>query len=273
MAAEYDGVDALMAALTDDPLPEEALTDADFMAEHWSAAADVALLREQLGLIGGALASQVRTETESGAESGAVRRPARESAPKPVRVPVRERPYWRPLRTLALGVAAVTAAGTLVTGAGWLLSQAGKGTDDAATTSSADSGAVPSYSLDPDSGSGAGAKDGADAGALSPAGYLSCARLVVEGTVIAVDPGPGADQDRITLRVARYYKPDKGPAEVTFVMDQEVDPRLTVGDHTLIGIPTGAASPDTWTTDEKEIAAQRDWITAALPKSRTLPCD
>ncbi|WP_371659988.1 hypothetical protein [Streptomyces sp. NBC_00280] len=269
MAAEYDGVDALMAALTDDPLPEEALTDADFMAEHWSAAADVALLRDQLGLIGGALASQVRTE----AESDAVRKPARESAPKPVRVPVRERPYWRPLRTLALGVAAVTAAGAMVTGAGWLLSQAGKGTEDAATTSSADSGAGPSYSLDPDSGSGAGAKDSADAGALSRAGYLSCARLVVEGTVTAVDPGPGADQDRITLRVARYYKPDKGPAEVTFVMDQEVDPRLTLGDHTLIGIPTGAASPDTWTTDEKEIAAQRDWITAALPESRRLTCE
>ncbi|MGY1500886.1 hypothetical protein ACW4TU_30620 [Streptomyces sp. QTS52] len=259
MAAEYDGVDALMAALTDDPLPEEALTDADFMAEHWSAAADVALLREQLGLIGGALASREQERPEPASEAEAVRRPVR----KPARVPVRARPYWRPLRTLALGVAAVTAAGTLFTGAGWLLSQAGNGSEDSATSSSADS--------KKDGYEGAG--DGTDQGALSHAGYLACARLVVEGTVTAVDPGPGAGQDRIALRVTRYYKPDTGPAEVTFVMDQEVDPRLTVGDHTLIGIPTGAGSPDTWTTDEKEIAAQRAWITAALPESRTFPCE
>ncbi|NEA61287.1 hypothetical protein [Streptomyces sp. SID12488] len=258
MAAEYDGVDALMAALTDDPLPEEALTDADFMAEHWSAAADVALLREQLGLIGGALASQEQERTEPA--SAAVRKPLRVR----VRVPVRERRYWRPLRTLALGVAAVTAAGTLLTGAGWLLSQAGNGADDSAASTTSDS--------KKDS-----AKDGAGSGELSNARYLACARLVVEGTVTAVDPGPGAGfnagQDRITLRVARYYKPDKGPAEVTFVMDQEVDPRLTVGGHTLIGIPAGAGSPDTWITGEKQIAAQRAWITARLPDSRTVPCE
>ncbi|GAA3883959.1 hypothetical protein GCM10023084_41070 [Streptomyces lacrimifluminis] len=270
MAAEYDGVDALMAALTDDPLPEEALSDADFMAEHWSAAADVALLREQLGLIGGALASRERTEAEAEAKSAAVRGPARKSVPKPVRVPVRERPYWRPLRTLALGVAAVTAAGTMVTGAGWLLSQAGNGAEDSGASTSADAG--PSYSPAPDIDSGMGAKDGAGSGALTSPGQLACARLVVEGTVTAVDPGPGTGQDRITLRVTRYYKPDKGPAEVTFVMDREADPRPAVGDHTLVGIPTGAASPDTWTTDEKEIAAERARITAALPESRTLPC-
>ncbi|WP_329276818.1 hypothetical protein [Streptomyces sp. NBC_01451] len=258
MAAEHDGVDALMAALTDDPLPEEALTDADFMAEHWSAAADVALLREQLGLIGGALAAQERTS----AESEAVRKPVRESTRKPVRVPLRERPYWRPLRALALGVAAVTVVGTAFTGAVWLVSQAGKGVDSA-TSSAADS----------KSDGGEGGKDVSGSGALTSPGHLACARLVVEGTVTAVDPGPGADQDRVTLRVTRYYKPDKGPAEVTFVMDQEADPRPTVGDHALIAIPTGAASPDTWTVDAKEIAAERAGITDALPESRTRPCE
>ncbi|MDX3453033.1 hypothetical protein PV396_13905 [Streptomyces sp. ME02-8801-2C] len=265
MAAEYDGVDALMAALTDDPLPEEALTDADFMAEHWSAAADVALLREQLGLIGDALTARERTAAE--AESERVRKPAR--------VPVREWRYWRPLRTLALGVAAVTAVGTLSAGSVWLFAQAGKGVEDSATTSSADAG--PSYSLDPQSGGdedgGAGLKDGGTAaGALTSPQHLACARLVVEGTVTAVALGPGAGQERVTLRVTRYYKPDKGPAEVTFVMDLEADPRPTVGEHTLIGIPTGAESPNTWTVGEKEIAAERARITAALPKSRTLAC-
>jgi hypothetical protein len=243
------------------------------MAEHWSAAADVALLREQLGLIGDALASQEHTEPAAvpvrGAAGAAVQVPPR----TPVRTPVRERPYWRPLRTLVLGVAAVSAAGALVTGSGWLLSQAGKGVEDSATASSGE--AAPSSSLGPDSesDSGAGSKDGGSTASLGHAGYLACARLVVEGTVTAVDPGPGADQDRITLRVSRYYKPAEGPAEVTFVMDKDVDPRLTVGVHTLIGIAKGAVSPDTWSTVEKEIAAERAWITAALPESRTLACE
>ncbi|MEW2121035.1 hypothetical protein AB0945_39045 [Streptomyces sp. NPDC005474] len=259
MAAEYDGVDALMAALTDDPLPEEALADADFMAEHWSAAADVALLREQLGLIGDALAAQEHQEHA-------------EPTPAPVRVParvhVREWQYWRPLRTLALGVAAVSAAGALVTGAGWLLSQAGAGAEDSGA--SADSASAASRS--PRSGAGAGAKDGGGSDSLSHPGYLACARLVVEGTVTAADPGPGAGQYRITLRVSHYYKPDKGPAEVTFVSDREADPWVTVGDHTLIGIPKDAGSPVTWAIGEKRIAAERSLITAALPRSRTLPC-
>ncbi|GAA0341796.1 hypothetical protein ACKI1I_36755 [Streptomyces turgidiscabies] len=263
MAAEHNGVDALMAALTDDPLPEGALTDADFMAEHWSAAADVALLREQLGLIGDALTSQEHTEP------AAV--PERRPAGVPARIPVRERPFWRPLRTLALGVAAVSAAGALITGSGWLLSQAGNGAEDASTSSSGE--AAPSYSVGSDSDNGGGTKDGGGAAQLSHAGYLACARLVVEGTVTAVEPVPGADQDRITLRVTRYYKPAKGAAEVTFVMDKEVDPRLTVGVHTLIGIATDAVSPDTWSTGEKEIATQRAWITAALAESRTLACE
>ncbi|MFD5335889.1 hypothetical protein ACFWJD_07745, partial [Streptomyces hawaiiensis] len=53
---EYDGMDALMAVLVGDPLPEEARRDAAFMAAHDSAAADVALLRRQLGLLGDTLA-------------------------------------------------------------------------------------------------------------------------------------------------------------------------------------------------------------------------
>ncbi|MBW8736752.1 MAG: hypothetical protein JF621_06320 [Streptomyces turgidiscabies] len=258
MAAEYDGVDALMAALTDDPLPEEALGDADFMAEHWSAAADVALLREQLGLIGDALASQEHTEPTP----DPVRKPAR----VPVRVHVREWQYWRPLRTLALGVAAVSTAGALITGSGWLLSQAGGGAEDAGTTS-ADSA---SASRAPHSDAGGGAKY--ESGAPGSAAYLACARLVVEGTITAADLGPGDGQYRITLRVTHYYKPDKGPAEVTFVSDRETTPGVTVGDHTLIGVPKDAGSPVTWTTGEKEIAAERPLITAALPESRTLPC-
>lgn len=56
--AEYEGVDALLAAITDEALPEGAGDDPEFMAEHRSAVADVALLREQLAVIGDALADR-----------------------------------------------------------------------------------------------------------------------------------------------------------------------------------------------------------------------
>lgn len=60
MTVEHDGIDALMAAITDEPLSEEARGDAVFMAEHRSASADLTLLREQLGVIGHALAEPPR---------------------------------------------------------------------------------------------------------------------------------------------------------------------------------------------------------------------
>ncbi|WDV51707.1 hypothetical protein PV963_15640 [Streptomyces coeruleorubidus] len=63
--ADYDGMDALMAALLDEPLPEGARRDASFMAAHRAAAADVTLLRQQLLLIGETLAH------DPGAEAGA----------------------------------------------------------------------------------------------------------------------------------------------------------------------------------------------------------
>lgn len=45
-----------MAALLDEPLPEDALRDAEFVASRDAAVVDIELLREQLGLIGEALA-------------------------------------------------------------------------------------------------------------------------------------------------------------------------------------------------------------------------
>jgi hypothetical protein len=67
--AAYDGMDALMAALIDEPLPEEALADAEFMDARRVAAADVALLRERLAVIGEALAG-TETGTGPGTETG-----------------------------------------------------------------------------------------------------------------------------------------------------------------------------------------------------------
>ncbi|MDW4905835.1 hypothetical protein RB628_10945 [Streptomyces sp. ADMS] len=263
------GLDALLAAITGEPLSPEARADAAFMAEHRSAAADVALLREQLTLLGETLAP------EHAAEHPAAEAAARTTVPVRQPVPLRERHAVRRLRAVALGVAAVAAAGALVTGGGWLLTHAAGGADDAASSAAVDQGGGEDTRGGGDSGypSFPGVSDAGGGGALAYPEYLACARLIVEGTVTAVETGPGAGQDRITLRVTRYYKPDKGPAEVRFVMDQESGPRLAAGDHAMIEIGQGEASPGIWATDEKEIAAQRDWITGALPKSRSLTCD
>jgi hypothetical protein len=240
MAAEHEGhagVDALMAALTDEPLPPEAHEDAACLAEHRSATADIALLREQLGIIGRAL-----SETPDAGQ------PAPARAPVPVRAPRR-----RSFAAVAFGALAVACAGALVTGMGWLLARSGGSADSA-------------------SGSSAQQDSGGDA-KLSAPGYVACARLIAEGDVTGVEPVPGTAQDRITLDVTRYYKPAKGKDEVTFVMDQAVDPRLRTGDHVLVGIPRHGASPDMWSVGERDIARERAWILRALPESRTLPCE
>ncbi|MGV9645982.1 hypothetical protein ACWDSB_32805, partial [Streptomyces sp. NPDC003514] len=78
MSAEHDGADALMTAITGDPLPPGAREDAAFLAEHRAAEADLAVLREQLGVIGRALAEPPPAA------------PAPAPAPvRPVRAPVR----------------------------------------------------------------------------------------------------------------------------------------------------------------------------------------
>ncbi|MFJ4831786.1 hypothetical protein ACIP79_17975 [Streptomyces sp. NPDC088747] len=248
--AEYEEVDALLAAITDEPLPEGARDDAAFMAEYGSATADVALLRERLTLIGDALAEGPRTAPEAVEVERA--EPVRARTPR----------SRRPLR-IALGTLAVACAATLVAGMGWLVTQAGQGANDA--TSSADKAAGPQDDAGAD-------EDAKGESSLSAPGYLACSRLVVEGTVAQLDRVPGATLDRVTLDVSRYYKPDRGKDRITFVMAEDADPRLHKGDHVLVGIPLNSGTPDIWTTDEKEIARERAWILDALPDSRDLTC-
>ncbi|MEI5103363.1 hypothetical protein RB200_38655 [Streptomyces sp. PmtG] len=241
----YDPDDALMLAVTDAPVPEEARADAAFMAEHAAAAADVAALRAGLRAVGDTLARG------PGEEPPAPRRP--------VRGP-RSGELWR--RGL-LVLAAMLATG-LIGGVVWLGAWGGAG-DDAG---SGDDKAYPAHS--------GPQRDAEDEGPLpggkrSPEGYVACARLIVEGTVLSVETLPGGIEDRITLDVTRSYKPAKAPDEVTFVMEVNADPRLRAGDRALIGIPQGEASPDIWSTG-KEIEEDRRWIMKALPGSRGLEC-
>ncbi|MCG8968263.1 hypothetical protein [Streptomyces sp. CL12-4] len=244
MAAEQHpgGHDAVMAALMGEPLPPGA--DADSHDAYRSAAADVALLREQLGILG-------RVLGEPPPEPEAAR-------PAPV---ARPRPRRRPLR-LALGTLAVACAGVVVAGLGWLVVQGpGSSADDAAADSAA-SGAE-------QGGPASGGKTGAGFGTPR---YLACARLVAEGTVTGAEPVPGAARHRITLRVTRTYTPREGTGRSTFVLD-DTTARLTPGDQVLVGVPRDLPTPDAVITGERDIAAARALITASLPESRTLTCD
>ncbi|CAM5254179.1 putative protein OS=Streptomyces tendae OX=1932 GN=GUR47_09210 PE=4 SV=1 [Streptomyces tendae] len=247
MAAEQHpgGYDALMAAITGEPLPPDA--GADARGEYRSATADVALLREQLNLLGDALGDAV---------------PEERPAPVPARLPAPRR--HRPFR-LALGVLAAACAGVVVTGLGWLVVQSGSGaSDDAASGSAADKSAAR-----PD-----GPSAGQEAAAVfGTPRYLACARLVAEGTVTAAEPVPGAARHRITLRVTHAYAPQGSPAPTTtFVLDDHLA-RLGPGDRVLVGGLRDRPTADTVITGDRNIATARARVTASLPEARTLTCD
>ncbi|MEG8277486.1 hypothetical protein [Streptomyces sp. AHA2] len=244
--APYSDGGALMAAVAGEPPDRAALTDGAFAEEYRAAVADVAALREQLGLLGAALAEPPAAPDPRGATVAALPAPRRRRRPAP--------------RALALKglVAAVGAAAVL--GMGWLVVH-GEGTgaqDDQGASSAADGAAGKS-------------KGGTDF-ETDRAGYLACARLVAEGTVVKTEAVPGTGRLRVTLDVTRYWKPAKGEGRIVVPRGGDTRPRPRAGDHVLVGIPQGQDEPDLWTTGEKEIARDRARITAALPEARTLPC-
>ncbi|WP_405972079.1 hypothetical protein OG496_21800 [Streptomyces sp. NBC_00988] len=246
MAAEYDGVDALMAAITDEPLPRGADTDAGFMAEHRAAKAEVALLREQLGIIGEALSAP--------------------PAPAPEPVPTRARPARRrrpALRVLAYGTLATAVVATMITGLAWLA--ANNGVSGGAASSSADQGAK--------TGSGPAQDKAPEAtGALSdPELYVACSRLLVEGTVTEVRPGSDP-RKRITLAVTHSYRPAHGPADVTVVLAAGMQPAPRQGQHVLVGVPKGSDTATLWAVGDDAVATDRDAIVEALTGPGTTTC-
>ncbi|MET9404956.1 hypothetical protein ABZX90_04065 [Streptomyces sp. NPDC002935] len=254
--AEYEGVDALLAAITDAPLPEGAGDDVAFMAEHRSAREDVDVLREQLIIIGDALADSGRATdpvraSQKAKGSKGFRRARRSGDGRPGGTPKR-RSRHRGALGVGIGVLAAAAVASMVVGMGWLVAHSGMGGMDQASSGDAKADS---------------------ANAFSAPGYIACSRLIAEGTVAEVLPVPGTDQSRITLDVYHYYKPAKGEKEVTFLMDRNVVPRLRQGDEVLVGIQQHAATPDIWTTGEKKIARDRSWIVKALPAARGMKCE
>ncbi|MEI5520819.1 hypothetical protein WB401_22035 [Streptomyces brasiliscabiei] len=271
----HDGMDALLAALLDEPLSEEALRDSEFVAARDAAAGDIASLREQLGLIGDALAGQAGGDSVAGASpgragaarpgdaAGAETDPGRVSgpaaAPTASVTPLSPRPSRaRRVLKITFGTLAAAAAASVVLGIGWVVVQSGGVASDAGTTSKAEGQAQ--------------SDAGGDSDLRTEEGYVACARLIFEGTVAEVEPVPGAAQDRITVDVDHWIKPGRGEGRIDFPMAHDVDPRLRKGDHVLIGIPRGSAQPDLWTTQEAEIARNRARMEAALPDSKELKC-
>lgn len=306
----HAAVDALLAAITGEPLPEDLRDDPAALAEHRRAATDVALLREQLTLLGDALAAPapeaprapdgpaapaepVRpagptapAEPAASAVTGASAEPGVSGAsggPVPPTEPTgpaepagpRRRSAARPPAgkprgagrpagpsgrrgrrgaRLLLGAGAASAAAVLLGGLAWLGVQGGTSQGGGAGSSAAQA----------DSGT-SGAK-------LSQEGLIACARLVVEGTVVRVEPVPQERRDRITLRVTRYYKPSSGPEEVVFPVDRDAGPRLEEGDRTLVTVPVDGAEPVDRAVG-RDLASRRDSVLRALPGSRGLTCD
>ncbi|AVV42582.1 hypothetical protein PYK79_20005 [Streptomyces sp. ID05-04B] len=275
MTAEHDGragLDALMAAIVDEPLPQESRADDAFMAEHRSATADLALLREQLGVLADALTAEPAVQAEPAEQRAApAHRPGRLRRSRPPRAsrfssPSRPSPGAR-LRPLVLRAAGVAAAGAMVFGAGWAVVQVGHGASDdadAKASAASDAGAR---------ADGPGAKGTEDAGSpLGDPGYLVCTRLVVEGEVTDVRPLSGTTRERVTLRVTHAYRPAESTREAGFEMERDMDPLLAAGDHVLVALGRGSVTPDVWAVGEADIAPMRTALARALPETADLTC-
>ncbi|MFF1381388.1 hypothetical protein [Streptomyces sp. NPDC058308] len=232
--------DALMTAITDEPVPDGALRDPDVAAAHAAAVADVALLRERLGTVGDTLA-------------------ARDAPPAARAVPLRPpRAADRRRVRVALGALAATVAAAVVGGLAWLVVDTGPG--------AADSDARGAASAEQREDGGGGHAD------LSAEGFVACSRLIVEGTVTAVDPVPGGLRDRVTLDVTRYWKPASGRPSVAFPMDRDAERRPRTGDRVLITVDEGAGEPANWAVG-RERDRLRAMIRKALPAAEKIRCD
>ncbi|MGW3460509.1 hypothetical protein ACWDE9_13315, partial [Streptomyces olivaceoviridis] len=117
-----------------------------------------------------------------------------------------------------------------------------------------------------------GEEAGAGGRPAHPERELACSRLVVEGTVARVEPDEDAPGSRVTLTVVRSYRPAHGPAEVRFLLGADARPAPRAGQHVLVRVGPGERYASLWAVGDRRVAAERAWITEALPGSRTLAC-
>jgi hypothetical protein len=339
----YDGMDALMAAITGEPLPPDARRDPLRRAEHRAAEADVTALKNQLTWLAEALTGETQVPgaeggtrvpgaeggtrvprsgrgarepgdveeapaseagmADGGAEApgggvgprGAPRPGKRRGAARPgdgarLAGSSRPRPPGRPSGSrraarVALGSFAGSAAFCLALGFGWLVTHS---PGDVASGGKADDAGAKSAADAPAEASGDGGRPS------DPVRDLACSRLVVEGTVVAVEPGaephsPSSPHSpspphspssartpsswsRITLSVIRSYKPAHGPAEVSFLLAGGAEPAPRKGQHVLVQVGAGRPNATRWTVGDARVAAVRARISEALPASGHTSC-
>ncbi|MCX4558063.1 hypothetical protein OHA02_17870 [Streptomyces phaeochromogenes] len=270
--AEYEGMDALMAALTDEPLPEDARDDAEFLAEHRSALADIALLRDQLRLMGDTLATETpASEPQPLTEPQPPTKPKSLRTPKPLRTPRQLRepkpfrppkaagpsrpPWYRRYAGVALGTLVVGAGTAMLGGMVWLGVQGG------GAGGSSDSSAAKE-----DSGAG-------DSSLYSPEMHLACSKVLVEGTVQSITPTDDGNV-RVVLKVKRYYRPEQSVVEhptITVTLLDSARADLKVGTYTLVRVPVYPQDRQDWETGWG-VGDARKGIVDALPGARGMEC-
>ncbi|WAU79631.1 hypothetical protein O1Q96_07675 [Streptomyces sp. Qhu-G9] len=265
--AEYEGMDALLAAITDEPLPEGARDDAEFLAEHRSAVADVALLREQLRIMGDTLAAEAPAGTApGGTASGATVRKAPGSGRVPPRAaaPLRPPKEARPRRSRRLRhyagaavVPLVLAAGTaMLGGLVWLGVQGGARSDAGAKDASA-----------------AQSEAGGDLG-HTPEMDIACSKVLVEGTVQSITAA-GEGNVHVVLKVKRYYRPERSVADhptIRVTLPASAREDLKVGTYTLVRVPVHPQDRQDWETGWGVGDVRKDLL-KALPGARGLECE
>ncbi|MEU5698863.1 hypothetical protein [Streptomyces aurantiacus] len=256
--AGHGGIDALLAAITEEALPEGARDDAAFMAEHRSAVADVALLREQLRMMGDTLAGETPAPQAAVTQTP---KPLREPEPRREPKPLRpyQPPWYRRYAGLALGTLVVAGGAALVGGMVWLGVQGGADSDGAAGGDSAASKQE----------AGAG-----DTSAESPEMHLACSKILVEGTVRSIT-STGDGNVRVVLKVKRYYRPEQSAADhptVTVTLPEEAREDLKTGTYTLVRVPVRPRDRLDYETGWG-IRDVRKEIIEALPGARGMECE
>ncbi|MEW1545657.1 hypothetical protein [Streptomyces tsukubensis] len=246
---ETAGSDPLMAVLMGEPVRE-----GDAAAE--SAERDMALLGEQLKLIGDTLARDAESPQEAGPEQPGGRGPGRSG---PERVPVvaaGRRRRRRPLFVLAASVAALASLAGAFTLVQYYVAH------------------PPTLSASDSAKSAPRAGDGRGEGSmrLGPGELVACSALIVEGTVARAERGPAAWLT-VTLDIDTRLKPEGGPGRERFRLPADAAGEITVGARMLVVVSRfdRDGEPGHYYVGDR-IPAGRDWVDQGLEAAQGLDC-
>ncbi|MFD9544724.1 hypothetical protein [Streptomyces sp. NPDC060022] len=104
---------------------------------------------------------------------------------------------------------------------------------------------------------------------LTEEGMMACARVVADGTVSRTERVGGLV--RVVLTVDRYLKPDRGPRETSFLVPGEEEEYFRPGRPMVVIVSRfPGEGVNSFTGEDRATAWQ--WMSAALPASRTLEC-